>query len=244
MPKVIVTLTTVPDRLNVSLPATIKSLSASSYEDFEIHLNLPDIQATTGAHYEKPYWVNQFNKLKVFTGLEDLGPKTKIIPTLLRTEDPDAIIITADDDIVYHPEMIKYHLDAREIYGDYAIGFSGTKDSKLYMTPKGDIEVDILDNYKTASYKRSMFGDDFFSQYAHQSWNDDLVISAYFRDKKIPKIVMAYDKETFFVPRVKSFPIVNITHNPMTGCDLFRGHPNKSPSHQLQLEYNAIIVDT
>jgi hypothetical protein len=241
MVKVIVTLTTVPDRLNVSLPATIKSISASSYEDFEIHLNLPRTQKTTGINYETPSWANEFSKLKVFTGLEDIGPKTKIIPTLLRVEDPEAIIITADDDIVYHRDMIKYHIDAREIYSDYAIGFSGTKAGRLYITPKGDVEVDILDNYKTASYKRSMFGDDFFSQYAHQSWNDDLVISAYFRDKKIPKIVMAYDKETFFVPRVKSFPIINIADNPMTGCDLIRGHANKTSSPDLQIEYDAII---
>lgn len=242
MTKVIVTLTTVPDRLNVTLPATIKSLSASSYEDFEIHLNLPKKQQTTGVNYKAPSWAHEFSKLKVFTDLEDIGPKTKIIPTLLRTEDPDAIIITADDDIVYHRDMIKYHIDAREIYSDYAIGFAGTKAGRLYMTPKSDVEVDILDNYKTASYKRSMFGDDFFLQYAHQSWNDDLVISAYFRDKKIPKIVMAYDKETFFVPRIKSFPIVNIFDNPMTGCDLFRGHPNKNSSPELQIEYESIRI--
>jgi len=242
MAKVIVTLTTVPDRLNVSLPKTIQSISASEYEDYEIHLNLPSIQAKTNAKYKTPSWINDFKKLKVFSGLEDLGPKTKIIPTLLRVTDPDTIIITADDDIVYHKDMINYHVEARTIYDNCAIGFSGTKNSRLYMTPKGDIEVDILDNYKTASYTRKMFGDDFFSLYADKSWNDDLVISAYLRDKGISKVVMAYDKETFFIQRVKSFPIVNIFDNPMTGCDLFRGHPNKSSSAELQIEYESIRI--
>ena len=96
--KVIVTLTTVPDRINTSLQATIKSLSASDYSAYEIHLNLPDTQKTTGAKYESPQWSQDYPKLKVFTGLEDIGPKTKIIPTLLRIEDPETIIITADDD--------------------------------------------------------------------------------------------------------------------------------------------------
>lgn len=239
---VIITLTTVPDRINTSLPMTIKSLSAQTYDDYEIHLNLPIIQKTTGAAYEASSWAGQYSKLKIFTDMEDIGPKTKIIPTLLRIDDPDAIIITADDDIVYNKDMISYHVEARQIYGNDAIGFSGTKHGRLYMTPKSDVEVDILDNYKTASYSRSMFQEDFFSQYADKSWNDDLVISAYLRDKGISKIVMAYDKETFFVPRVKSFPIINIADNPMTGCDLFRGHPNKSSSHQLQLEYDAITI--
>lgn len=234
------TLTTVPDRLNVTLPAAIRSLSASTYEDFEIHLNLPKVQKTTGAKYETPIWANDFKKLKVFSGLEDFGPKTKIIPTLLRVTDPNAVIITADDDIVYHKDMISYHVEARKIYNNCAIGFSGTKNGRLYLTTKEDIEVDILDNYKTVSYTRSMFGDDFFDEYANKFWADDIIVSAYLRDKGISKIVMAYDKETFFVPRVKSFPIVNIFDNPMTGCDLFRGHPNKSSSPDLQLEYDRI----
>lgn len=242
MSKIIVTLTTVPDRLNVTLPKTIQSIAASTYEDYEIHLNLPSVQAKTNAKYKTPSWAREFSKLEVFTGLEDLGPKTKIIPALLRITDPETIIITADDDIVYHKDMINYHAEARTIYDNCAIGFSGTKNSRLYMTPKDDIEVDILDNYKTASYTRGMFGEDFFLLYANKSWNDDLVVSAYLRDKGISKIVMAYDKETFFIPRVKSFPIVNIFDNPMTGCDLFRGHPNKSSSPELQIEYESIRI--
>ncbi len=237
------TLTTVPDRLNTSLPAAIRSISASGYDDYEIHLNLPRVHKMTGEKYFVPEWAQKYPKLRIFSDLADLGPKTKFIPTVLRIDDPDAVIITADDDILYHKDMIQYHVDSQRDAHNVAFGFSGTKAGRLILAPKQDMDVDILDNYKTASYRRSMFGDDFFSKYASRSWNDDIVISAYLHDKGIRKTVLSYKNETFFHPRVKSFPIVNLVDNPMTGCDLFRGHANKSSSPELQVMYERAISE-
>lgn len=238
--KVILTMTTVPSRMEAALFQSLKVLSDLNYEEYELHLNLPKIYAPTKEKYVTPDWVANMRRVKVFEGLEDLGPKTKIIPTLLRVEDPEAIIITVDDDIIYNRDMISYHVKKRQQYPEAALGFSGTLKDRMFFFTKKDIEVDVLDNYKTASYTRSMFQDDFFNHYADQSWNDDIVISAYFRDKNIKKIVLAYDEETYFVPRVKSFPILNIIECPMTGCDLFRGHGSKNTSQELIKMYNDI----
>ena len=49
------------------------------------------------------------NKIKIFR-TEDLGPATKLIPTVERITDPETIIIVCDDDLVYHPDMIKEHI--------------------------------------------------------------------------------------------------------------------------------------
>lgn len=237
--RIIITMTTVPDRMATTLPVALRSLLNLSYEDYEVHLNIPEKYSQTGERYEVPKSLMDMPKLKVFSGLQDMGPKTKIIPTLERVDD-DSIIITADDDIVYNRDLIQYHLKVRQFHSNSAIGFSGTKDGRLILTPRFDSPVDILDNYKTASYDRSMFGNDFFSEYADQSWNDDIVVSAYLRDKGIQKIVASYDQETFFVPRVVSFPIVRLLDSSGTGCDLIRGHTMKSNSHELQLMYDGV----
>jgi len=233
-------MTTVPARAVDILPKSLSALSKLNYDNYEIHLNVPDVCKSTGEKYTIPNSLRSIDKLKIFEGVEDLGPKTKIIPTLQRIEDPESIIITVDDDVIYHKDLIAYHLKCRERYPSAAIGFSGTKQRRLILTPKSDIEVDILDNYKSASYTRGMFNDEFFSNYADQSWNDDIVVSAYLRDQDIKKIVLAYDQETFFVPRVKSFPIVNLLDCPMTGCDILRGHANKSNSYELQDMYESV----
>ena len=237
--KVIITMTTIPARIDTTLQWVIAALDSMSYDDYEIHINLPAVYEKTGEKYVVPTWLKDYKHVKVYDGLEDMGPKTKIIPTLMRCKASD-FIITVDDDIIYNRNMIDYHMMLREKYPKAATGFSGTKDGRLILTPRTDVEVDILDNYKSASYCRWWFGLDFFRHYANQSWNDDLVVSAYLRDSGFKKIVCTYDSETFFYPRVRSFPIVNLMEMPMTGCDLFRGHAFKSSSPELQVMYDAI----
>lgn len=237
MRQVILTMTTVPARIAGILPKTLRVLSRTGYE---IHLNIPKVCVSTGEKYVVPDTLREIKNVQIFEDVQDFGPKTKIIPTLNRVTDPEAILITVDDDIIYNRDFVAYHINRREQYPDAALGFSGTRHGRLVQVPRADVEVDILDNYKSASYVRSMFNSDFVSKYAETSWNDDIVISAYFRDKGIKKIVLAYDKETFFVPRLRSFPLVTTLECPMTGCDVMRGHVHKTDSMTLQAEYDGI----
>lgn len=239
MTKAILSMTTVPARLAGALIRTLKVLSRIGCD---IHLNIPDVCVSTGEKYVIPDELRAMDNVLIFENVVDLGPKTKIIPTLQRITDPDTVIITVDDDIIYNRDFVAYHLKSRQKYPAAALGFSGTIQGRLIQTPTVDVEVDILDNYKSASYTRGMFSDDFFTLYANKSWNDDLVVSAYFRDKGVKKIVLTYDKETFYLPRLKSFPLVGLIDCPMTGCDIFRGHANKTDSGTLQAEYESIRV--
>ena len=63
MNKVIVTLTTIPTRLNTSedfeqgIKSNLLSLINQSYKDYEIHFNIPSNLKLTGEKYIIPEWV-------------------------------------------------------------------------------------------------------------------------------------------------------------------------------------------
>jgi hypothetical protein len=89
-------------------------------------------------------------------------------------------------------------------------------------TVQKDTRVKILEGYKTVSYKNSFFKQDFFDEFVGKSWSDDIVLSAYLGKHNIQKIVMNYDKDNDFRPRVESFPIVGHLPNERGGCFWFR----------------------
>ena len=146
MAKIVVTMTTVPERLNTTLPVALKSILNMNTEDYEVHLNIPHKHTKTGKEYVIPQSIVGAPRLKIFDGLEDQGPKTKILPTIKRLED-DAIIITADDDIIYNKEMINYHLKMREKYNDSAIGFSGTRGNIMHYFTRSEEHTSELQSH-------------------------------------------------------------------------------------------------
>lgn len=231
MKKVILSLTTIPNRLNCQhdnggLKPVIENITNLSYGNYEVHLNIPYFNNKIKEEYIIPDWLNDFSseKLKIFR-TEDYGSITKLIPTIERLTDGEDIIITLDDDLQYMDGFIEYHLKKREEYPDYAIGFAGINaiDGSCHFctTVKKDVRVKILEGYKTISYKRSFFKDD-FKNFAIGNWNDDMIISAYLGMNNIKKIVVAYENDTDFSPRVESFPVVGHLPNERGGCWWFR----------------------
>lgn len=233
MKKVIVTLTTVPNRLNSihshgGLKKSLEFLMNMTYPNYEIHLNLPYINKKTNEPYEIPEWILNVrdSKLKIFR-TEDYGSLTKILPTIKRLDENDeSIIITVDDDLQYMDGFIEYHLLKRELYPDCAIGFAGITaiDGSCHFctTVQKDVRVKILEGYKTVSYLRSFFKEDFESEFINESWSDDIIISAYLGKHEIHKIVVNYDGDQEFSPRVESFPVVGHLPNERGGCWWYR----------------------
>ena len=142
-----------------------------------------------------------------------------------RIIDSEQIIITVDDDLEYMNGFIEYHLEKMLIYPDSALGFAGigSLDGTCHLctTVEKDIRVKILEGYKTASYKRKFFDDDFI-EFAKGSWSDDVIISAYLGKNKIKKYVLNYHLDDDFRSRVESFPCVRILPNEQGGCSIFR----------------------
>jgi len=233
MEKIIISLTTIPSRLNYhdsngGLQPVINRLLTLSYTNYEIHLNIPYIVKKTNEEYSIPSWLTEItdSKLKIFR-TDDYGSMTKILPTILRTEESDdVIIITVDDDLSYEDGFIEYHIEKRKQYPNAVIGFAGISalngTCHFCTTVKNDVRVKIIEGYKTVSYRRSFFKPDFFSEFVGKSWSDDIILSAYMGKHNIEKWVVSYDKDDNFTPRVESFPIIGHLPNERGGCWWFR----------------------
>jgi hypothetical protein len=235
MEKVILTLTTVPDRLSITKEGWgpkpgIEKLLKLSYPNYEVHFNIPYFNKKTGQQYIIPDWLKNLesenNRLKIYR-TDDYGPATKLVPTLMRfNEDEDLTIISVEDDLVYMDGFIEYHLETRKKYPESIFGFAGISafNNKCHLctTCEDDIEVRILESYKTISYKRNFFKSDFFSDFVGKTWNDDVLISAYFGKHNRDKIVLRYSGDTDFRARVESFPIELVVPNNNSGCFLYR----------------------
>ncbi len=117
MEKVILSLTTIPQRLNYHNPSggikpVIDKLLNLSYGNYEIHLNIPYVNKKNQSNYVIPEWLMEINntKLKIFR-TDDYGSITKLLPTIMRLdENSEQIIITVDDDLEYMDGFIEYHL--------------------------------------------------------------------------------------------------------------------------------------
>jgi hypothetical protein len=233
-PKVIISLSTTPNRLSETregwgIKPVIDRLVNMTYTNYEIHLNIPFINHKTEEEYIIPKWLIELEanneKLKIFR-CHDYGSITKIVPTLKRINDPNVVIITVDDDLLYFDGFIEYHIKKMKQYPNSALGFAGLTamngSCHHCTTLKEDTRVKILEGYKTVSYLRNFFEDDFFTEFVGQSWSDDILISAYLGKRNIQKIVMNYELDENFTPVVESFPILKGVPNERSGCNIYR----------------------
>lgn len=240
----IITLTTVPERLanpeENGVRAVIKSLCEQNDSDYEIHFNIPEIYNMTQERYVIPDWLHtyklQYPHLKVFR-VDDIGPPTKFIPTLHRITDPETILLTVDDDLIYHPDMVTEHRKYQNHLVDSVICYEGRgvttptyydhRDAFLLCVDR-IVETNGLQHYKSASYKKKLFDNDFEQYYLGRTLSDDVLVSRYFKDKKIKMFVVPYENDVHLFTTfdswklhsgVETFPVMRHSHSPsQTGC--------------------------
>lgn len=263
MAKAIVTLTTIPSRIvqdyETGIKSNIDSLINQEYDgDWEIHFNVPEKLNLTGEPYIIPDWMRELAatnpKFKLFEGLEDLGTVTKLAHTIKRVEDPETIIIVCDDDLVYHPKMIEEQVKNQEKYEDTAVGYDGVRaedptvfdDIRNYyvVSVYKNIYVNHLQHYKTISYKRKWFEEDFFTDFIDKSWNDDISVAAYMGKQGIKKMVTFHPDDPVLTTieewralgGVQTFPVLRHTsHEGMEGCNI-RRHNNEDANYMYFVE--------
>lgn len=243
-----VTLTTIPSRLNSRYTYDIKeclySLLNQTHNNYEIHLNLPSKLKHTGEEYNIPDWLikleQENEKLKVFTGLEDLGPVTKLYYTVQRVTNPEDIIIVVDDDLVYDERLVTEQISNQKKFVGAVVGYDGITSVDNFQRDVRDYfcsginennKVKVLQHYKSISYKRKYFEEDFNDFIKDNlSWNDDLLISAYFATKHRDKIATYHIDDPIFTTEDNwrntvgtTFPLKGHTqHERAEGCNVYR----------------------
>jgi hypothetical protein len=118
----IVTLTSIPTRLAHLVP-TLKSLMRQSRAPKQIVLNLPAFSRREGTAYVVPDFLLGLKSVRI-ERCEDLGPATKLLPTLAR-ENADQMIIAVDDDRIYPEDLVAGLETAAKRDADSAYGMSG-----------------------------------------------------------------------------------------------------------------------
>lgn len=159
--RLVVSLTTSPDRI-VTLDRVVRTLLNQSCAPDEIHLNVPHLFRRTGRTYEIPAWCNAMDPRVRLFRVDDIGPATKSIPTLLRfAPDEDVVVVIVDDDVLYLQRTLEAHCCAMRGDSGCAYGLAGYD-----LLPGGDrnqgrgnIDVAVLEGWASISLHRSRLGE-------------------------------------------------------------------------------------
>ena len=104
--KIVISLTTTPRRIKYISPM-INSILDQTVKVTQIVLNIPEI-----CKNEKYIVPEKYKSImNIITSGKDYGPATKFIPTILREDDADTIIILLDDDTIYGKDFIENLLE-------------------------------------------------------------------------------------------------------------------------------------
>jgi len=112
--RVVVTLTTRPDRLSAMLKPTLLSVLSQDLAPDALYLNIPEgTNVRSGEEYRVPDDLAAMQDLTILR-CKDRGPVTKLYPALEAESNPETIVISVDDDKIYPPELLRtlaWHLE-------------------------------------------------------------------------------------------------------------------------------------
>lgn len=209
--KIVFSLTTLPRRIKTIIP-TLESLNNQTVKADHIYLTIPKKCSRLDQKYPKiPKKIKKYCDIVYVK--EDYGPVTKLVGALLKETDPDTIIITVDDDVIYPKNLVKDLLYYHKKFPDSALSSSGLSigyypfrysikfnqkknDYWFTMNSKKSKKIDILYGYSGALYKRSFFPCKHmlynkFLKYSLENIdlfkNDDVFISFYLNKEHIDR---------------------------------------------------------
>ena len=188
--RIVVTMTTIPERITKkTILKTLDSLFEQTILPDIIYINVP-IKTLNNEEYPLDMLKNMTKKYEniVINVVEkDLGPITKIIPTLSFIEPSDYVFLV-DDDVKYKPYMIEQLINTNE----NAVGYAGRsrmdfKDSSFFSGP-----VDFLETFAGVMYRGELLIG--LDEYANNlgttcQKQDDIVIGKFLHTKQITPIV-------------------------------------------------------
>ena len=125
--RVIVSLSTVPDRIN-NLSPTIQSLLKQTRPPDEIVLAIPEFSIREQRPYVVPKYISRLPRVRVLRCAEDWGPATKFIGAIqdeLAAGRQNSLIMVVDDDRLYPRDALETYLHYNEQLPDAALCFRG-----------------------------------------------------------------------------------------------------------------------
>ena len=126
-PRVIVSLSTVPDRIN-NLGPTIRALLEQTRPPDEIVLAIPEFSIREQRRYVVPKHISRLPRVRVLHCPEDWGPATKFIGAIqdeLAAERENTLIMVVDDDRIYPRDALETYLHYSEQLPNAALCFRG-----------------------------------------------------------------------------------------------------------------------
>jgi len=202
--KIVGSLTTLPSRIN-DIGPTLRSIHSQSLKLEKLYLGVPSDCKRLGTVY--PDIPREYYDYCTPIYLKkDYGPVCKILGGLLEESDPEVLIVTFDDDIIYPRDLVetlvKYYKKNRNCAigsagfrtGSFPFFLSGERCHKKYHqyhpaslgVDHNGKEVDVIAGYSAALYSRKMFPKkdslmDFLKHTEDEDIfrNDDVLISSW-----------------------------------------------------------------
>lgn len=158
-PRLVVSMTTSPRRIQLFRPVIESVFNQTILPDC-FHLHLPERYRGETA-YEIPDWLAKENRITRQQHAQDWGPVMKILPTLERETEAEAIIITLDDDVRVPADALEQMTAASMEHPDTAFcsrGFNFDRNTHHIRPVRGRLQsCDVLQGYSGCCYRRSHF---------------------------------------------------------------------------------------
>jgi hypothetical protein len=125
--RVIVSLSTVPDRIN-NLRPTIRPLLNQTRPPDEIVLAIPQFSIREERPYVVPKYLLRLPRVRILHCVKDWGPATKFIPVVqeeLAAGRGSSLIMVVDDDRIYPRDALETYLHYNKQLPDAALCFRG-----------------------------------------------------------------------------------------------------------------------
>jgi hypothetical protein len=184
--RAVFSLSTSPSRIK-TIAATIRSLLAQTRPPDQIHVNCPWVFKRTGGEFAS-------DDLDSLAGLapgivkvnrcEDMGPVSKLLPTLEVEPAGDTLIVILDDDNTYPPELLKRALD------ECAAVPGAVLANRFWTITPG---FDVAEGWRGIAIRRNLIDVEDFAAFVrsavedHDCYrSDDVVISYYLRLRGVP----------------------------------------------------------
>jgi hypothetical protein len=197
-PRLVISLTTTPVRIQ----STREMLTALADQDGKfsaILLNIPHRLTRTGETYEIPEWMDTIPGLRI-NRCADYGPATKLLGALECESDPETLIVTVDDDVLYPAGLVAAYRRCAASNGAYVYcttGFDIPDPSAvavelvrgaLHVIDGHLMDVQVAAGFGSCLYKRSFFDVKIFDVLNLPDfllYSDDLYISNYLASRDI-----------------------------------------------------------